>query len=141
MQSVKIRNIHGETFNLDDQGEATIRALLEEEGVLVICQRSNIAVPMNSLNLIQAREVRGDIGYTTFEFLKKDIFMSAVCRFVVQCVSIVCLLSSGCWEGALSSSRTLYDRDVETLDTRAPMEGFYSSPVRRVRCDAGRWAE
>lgn len=51
---------------------------LREDGVLVIRQCSSIEVPMNSLNRLQAREAMGILGYTTFEFLKKEIFISTV---------------------------------------------------------------
>lgn len=75
--ATQVRGLHGEIFNLDNEPDA-VKHALEEDGVVVICQRSNITVPMNSLNRIQAMQVWGNLGYTTFEFLEKEIFMSAV---------------------------------------------------------------
>jgi hypothetical protein len=72
-----VRSVHGETFTLEARPDA-VRAALEEDGVLVICQRSPIDITPNSVNEVQAREVWGILGFTTWEFVKKEIVMSEV---------------------------------------------------------------
>ena len=72
-----IRNIHGETFTLEERPDAA-RSALEGDGALVICQRPKIDILPNSVNEVQAREVWGNLGFTTWEFVKKEIVMSAV---------------------------------------------------------------
>ncbi|KAI5846610.1 hypothetical protein DFP73DRAFT_546432 [Morchella snyderi] len=71
-----IRTVNGEIIDVDGQPESVVR-IMGEDGILIICQRSNITVPMNSINLIQARETCGDLKFTTFEFMEKEIFMSS----------------------------------------------------------------
>lgn len=76
---MEVRSISGHaTFDLTSplSAEAATRQLLAD-GAIVILQRANITVPMNSLNLVQAREVSGNLGLTTYEFLLKDNFLSA----------------------------------------------------------------
>jgi hypothetical protein len=71
-----VRDIHGRTFNLVD--EQIVAEALQNDGVLVICSSSTIDVPMNSLNQVDAREKWGDLGYTTDEFVKREIFLPRV---------------------------------------------------------------
>ncbi|KAF8533998.1 hypothetical protein BDD12DRAFT_862660 [Trichophaea hybrida] len=73
MMATEVRDIHGRTFDLAD--EQTVTEALQNDGILVICSRSTINVPMNSLNQVEAREKWGDLGYTTDEFVKRDIFL------------------------------------------------------------------
>lgn len=74
---MQIRTVDGGMLDADEQPEAVMR-IMGEDGVVIICQRSTISVPMNSLNRVQALESRGDLGYTTFEFMDREIFMSSV---------------------------------------------------------------
>ncbi|KAH8154850.1 uncharacterized protein LAJ45_01381 [Morchella importuna] len=73
---MQIRTVDGGILDADEQPEAVVR-VMGEDGVVIICQRSNITVRMNSLNRVQALESRGDLGFTTFEFMDKEIFMSS----------------------------------------------------------------
>jgi hypothetical protein len=75
--ALKIRTICGDTLDFDADPNAVLSAL-NQDGALIILQRSHITVPVNSVNLVHALETRGDLGYTTFEFLDREVFMSSV---------------------------------------------------------------
>jgi hypothetical protein len=72
--TTQVQDIHGGIFYLHEKER--VKQALTDDGVLVIRQRSNIRVQVNSLNRLEARRVLGEIGYSTDEFLKKEIFIS-----------------------------------------------------------------
>jgi len=71
------RSIRGVTFGLENS--EMIASTLATDGVLVILSCSKLPTRANSINIYQSIQ-NPDLDITTFEFIKRDVFLAYVCR-------------------------------------------------------------
>jgi len=71
------RSVRGITVDLDNS--EMVASALATDGILVIPSCSELPIRPNSINIFQSAQ-NPDLGITTFEFIKKDVFLAHVCR-------------------------------------------------------------
>ncbi|KAA8900178.1 hypothetical protein FN846DRAFT_892228 [Sphaerosporella brunnea] len=74
--STEVRDVRGQSFDLND--EKRVFEVLSRDGALIFPSHSRLGVPFNSVNLVQGRESSGNLGYSTYEFVRRDNILSAV---------------------------------------------------------------
>lgn len=74
VSNTRVRDIRGAEFCMNEEDK--ISQTLTADGALIICSISTIPIQMNFANKVNAFEQNGIMGYTTQEFVKRELFLN-----------------------------------------------------------------